>query len=54
MHDPYVYALEKYSVAVHGLVGAEDVRVGLKEAYMAILPVEASQLPEHVRDEHSG
>jgi hypothetical protein len=48
----YLYAMEKYSVAVSALVGVGEITARLKEAYMVILPVGASQLPEHVLDKH--
>jgi hypothetical protein len=49
----YLYAVEKYAVAVSALVGAEGIRERLYKAYKSILPLSAQQMPEHLRDEHT-
>jgi hypothetical protein len=48
----YLYALEKYGVAILALVGAEDIRDRLYKAYKSILPLSARLMPEHLREEH--
>ena len=53
MEDPtYLYAVEKYAVAVSALVGAEDIRDRLYHAFKSILPLYARDMPEHLREEH--
>jgi len=47
----YLYAVEKFGVAVRALVGAGDVRLRLYEAYESILPLQPRDLPEHLRSE---
>jgi hypothetical protein len=53
MEDPlYLYAVEKYGVAVSALVGAPDIRSRLYAAYKSIGPLSPRQMPEHLRGEH--
>jgi len=48
----YLYAVEKYAVAVSALVGGEDIKDRLYRAYKSIQPLFARDMPEHLREEH--
>jgi hypothetical protein len=52
MDDAYLYAREKYSVAVSSLVGPADIKTRLFGAYMSIHTLSPRDIPEHLRDDH--
>ena len=48
----HTFALETYMLAVQQLVGTGEIKGRLEMAYRTILPLPASQMPEHLREKH--